>query len=214
MLDLNTGELSSNDFKSVLKMRDSSYFSVEADELGAADSNDAAAVEADDADTGERIEVELDMLDDVPRARWGGRTIPLFAPAGTATWSLLNLVIMSVGVLILAATLTHVLRRKRKENKNAEALLEKGLLSGSIELIKRTVAAEKQGNRIRIVCIEISFVLAFAGCLLFVITNNFNGMTVIMTRYTIPQAIILCAIIASSLLTIAGKEEAAEIKSI
>jgi len=120
--------------------------------------------------------------------------LPIFAPIGTASWSLVNL-IMSVAGIILAVYITvRVLLLKKREREADERELY-------------SPEDEHKEKPYRLICFATATVLSVLAVIIFVITQDMSNVMVLVDWLTLPHAIILATLIANMMLVIKRKKK-------
>ena len=138
---------------------------------------------------------------DVPMAVLAGIEIPLFAPAGTITFSLLNIIMCLAGSALATLKIIEVLRFCKRS----------GTHDNGLHLMHAFSAKSETNNQVRFSLIIVGVLLTIAASVLFLLTHSTRSVIVLANQWTAIHIMILAVeIVVLSLVmkpTFAKKEK-------
>ena len=117
---------------------------------------------------------------ETPTIEIGDEPIPLYA-GRPLEWALLNLIMSLIGVVLGIITGVRVLRINKNEQYESE----------DEELYENEEYERRENKKRRLMWLIVTFLMAFAGIILFILTENMRHPMVMVDRWTIINFIIL-----------------------
>jgi uncharacterized repeat protein (TIGR02543 family) len=116
----------------------------------------------------------------IPIISIGGMAVPLIGLSGDPVWALVNLILCIAGAIIAAIAVIRAMKRRKEEEGGFEYQSE------YLEENEEKRAEEKNRREWLVVAI----IMAVAGIVLFLLTEDMRNMMVLLDRWTIANAII------------------------
>jgi uncharacterized repeat protein (TIGR02543 family) len=140
----------------------------------------------------------------VPRIMIGNLDIPLYAPAGVAAWSLMNLVLSVICALFAAIAGVRLIvpmgRRRREFESEFSGNANSGAAAAA--LILEEANTQRSLRMRRPLWFVVSLAAAVAGAVLFLLTQDMSTPMVLFDWWTVTHAVLVAAGIVSSVLTV------------
>ena len=118
----------------------------------------------------------------------GGKDVLLFAPIGTASWALANLVIAAIGVILALLISIHMIAHKRGENKKAYDF-------------NNLLRDENNADSYKLTSLSTAIIFCNAGVFLFIITQDMKNIMSLTNSWT-PLHLIIFAVTLVNLIIV------------
>jgi len=124
---------------------------------------------------------------DVPRVSIGKSSIPLFAPDGTPTWALLNLLLCVSGIIYAAVTTVRAVRQRNRQTneENEKIIREKD--SGKM----KNPEDGNDGKKLRLGWFSTAMLMGIVGVVLFLVTQDMRNLMVLVDWWTLAHIVLL-----------------------
>ena len=139
----------------------------------------------------EMIQLRRDVIEElrgsgIPTVMIGSQEVPLFGSGNPFVWSLVNLILSAIGLLLVIITGVRFTAQKLRERKEAGTVY--------------TFLEEGNRERRRVAWLVTAVLLGIAAPVLFLFTQNMGLLMVMLDRWSSVYAVILAVVIVSYLL--------------
>jgi len=134
----------------------------------------------------------------LPEQAKAGINFLLFAPFGTAAWSIFNVVLTLTGVVLAIITVIRSLRRKKEENSEIDKQTA-SLFSADPYIVTQTLYLpddfELFNKRRRTGMLAAMYVLSIGAVLLLILVQDFTGAIAVFDWWSIIHSIVFACIV-------------------
>ena len=130
----------------------------------------------------------------------GDMAVPLFGQRGIASWALLNLILLIVGIALATfAGIRAVMRKVKRSRDNDEEIVR--YMNEGRSFSEQDTAQERMSKR-SIICLVVTCILAVLGVILFIITQDMTRTMVFIDHWTLLHVLFVALQVAALILLV------------